>query len=68
MMEALQIRQEASQLPASERAELAAFLLSSLDEPHHWVEDEEVAQRTEELNSGEVRGLSLAEFRTACGR
>jgi len=62
------VREAAAQLSEPERAELAAFLLGSLEEVHHWVEDEEVLRRRDELESGEVKGLTLAEFRRACGR
>lgn len=68
MTEVAQIREAVSKLPAPDRAELAAFLLGSLDEAHYWVDDDEVARRQEELESGKVSGLSMAEFRKACGR
>jgi hypothetical protein len=63
-----QIRETAAQLSPSERAELAVFLLNGLDNTHYWVDDEEVNRRSEEMESGEVQGLSLEEFRAACGR
>ncbi len=63
-----EIAEEAGKLPTKERAELAAFLLRGLEEVHHWVDDEEVLRRREELESGQVHGLSLSEFRKACGR
>jgi hypothetical protein len=62
------IREAVSTLSAEERAELAAFLLGSLDETHYWVDDEEILRRREELESGKVRGLSRSEFNEACGR
>lgn len=68
MTKVAEIREAASHLPTSDRAELAAFLLDSLEEPPHWVSDDEVLRRRKELDSGEVTGLSLAEFRSACGR
>lgn len=68
MSEVSQVREAAARLSASERAELAAFLLGSLEEAHHWVDDEEVLQRRDEMESGEVKGLTLSEFRKACGR
>ncbi|HEY8961439.1 MAG TPA: addiction module protein [Luteolibacter sp.] len=68
MTEVLRIREEVSHLSAPDRAELAAFLLGSLDETRHWVEDEEVDRRRHELDAGQVRGLTLAEFQAACGR
>jgi hypothetical protein len=68
MTEVAQLREAASRLSAPERAELAVFLLSTLEDTHHWVEDGEVIRRREELDSGEVKGLSPDEFRRACGR
>lgn len=62
-----EIAQEAEKLPNKERAELAALLLRGLEEVQ-WVDDEEVLRRREELDSGQVQGLSLSEFRKACGR
>ena len=63
-----QIREAASRLSAPDKAELAVFLLGSLEDTHYWVDDEEVMKRREELDSGEVKGLSPAAFREACGR
>lgn len=68
MIEAGEIRDAASKLPERDRAELAAHLIEGLEGTHYWVEDEEVERRREELDSGEVKGLSLEEFRKACGR
>ncbi len=68
MTEVAEIREAASRLSAPDKAELAAFLLGSLEDTHYWVDDEEVAKRREELDSGEVKGLSPEEFREACGR
>ena len=68
MSEIAQLREAVSQLSPPDRAELAAFILGSLDEAHHWVDDEEVIRRRDELDSGEVKGLTLSEFREACGR
>ena len=64
----MRLQEEVSRLPVAERAELAEFILDSLDEDHHWVDDEEVQSRREDLASGKVKGLTLAEFREACGR
>lgn len=61
------LRRAATALSTPERAELAAFLLGTLDEVYHWVDDEEVIRRSEELDSGEVRGMSRDEFNRACG-
>ena len=63
----LELRKAATELSAPERAELAAFLLGTLDEVHHWVDDEEVVCRSEELDSGSVKAISREEFNRACG-
>lgn len=68
MTKAMQLRQAATELSPSDRAELAVFLLDSIDTTHHWVEDDEVIKRRDELNSGKVRGLSREEFYRQCGR
>lgn len=68
MTKIAQIREAASELSAPEKAELAVFLLGSLEDTHYWIDDEEVMKRSEELDSGRVQGLSPAEFREACGR
>jgi hypothetical protein len=63
-----QIRESAVSLSKPERAELAVLLLGSLDDTHYWVDDEEVDQRSAELDSGAVAGVSKEEFRRLCGR
>ncbi len=68
MTEIAQLREAVSQLSPPDRAELAAFILGGLDEAHHWVDDEEAMRRRDELESGEVKGLTVEEFRKACGR
>jgi hypothetical protein len=68
MSQVAEIRKVVCHLSASDRAELAAFLLGTLDETHYWVDDEEVSRRRDELNSGQVTGLSLEEFKMACER
>ncbi len=62
------LRESASRLTSPERAELAVFLLSSLEDTYHWVDDAEVERRARELESGEVRGHSREEFLRAVGR
>jgi hypothetical protein len=64
----VEIRETAARLSTPERAELAVFLLSSLDDTHHWVDDEEVQRRSQELESGEVQALTQEEFMRAVGR
>jgi hypothetical protein len=63
-----EIRESAARLTTPERAELAVFLLSSLDDTHHRVDDDEVRRRARELESGEVRALTHEEFMRAAGR
>lgn len=63
-----EVRDSAVSLSKPERAELAVLLLSSLEDTHYWVDDEEVARRSAELDSGEVVGVSREEFRKLCGR
>jgi len=63
-----QIRESVVSLSKPERAELAVLLLGSLEDTHHWIDDEEVDNRSAELDSGEVVGVSKEEFRKLCGR
>jgi len=63
-----QIKESVASLSKPERAELAVLLLGSLEDTHHWVDDEEVATRSAELDSGEVLGVSKEEFKKLCGR
>lgn len=59
---------EASKLDLQGRAELVSSLLEDLDPEPHYVSDEEVLERLEELWSGRVKGLTKEEFWKACGR
>lgn len=68
MTQVAELCKVASHLSAPDRAELAAFLLGSLEETHYWVEDEAVERRRAELDCGQVKGLTLNEFKAACGR
>ncbi|CAN5686561.1 hypothetical protein BH11VER1_BH11VER1_33490 [soil metagenome] len=68
MTQVTQLRAAATELSPADRAELAEFLLSTLDETHHWVDDVEVMKRRDELDSGAARGLSRSEFNQQCGR
>lgn len=63
-----EIRESVVGLSKPERAELAIFLLGSLDDTHYWVDDEEVDQRSAEMDSGAVVGVTKEEFRKLCGR
>ena len=63
-----EIRESVVGLSKPERAELAVFLLGSLDDTHYWIDDEEVDQRSAEMDSGAVVGVTTEEFRKLCGR
>lgn len=63
-----EIRETVASLSKPERAELAVLLLGSLDDTHYWVDDEEVENRSAEMNSGAVVGVTKEEFRKLCGR
>jgi hypothetical protein len=63
-----EILKEASKLDSLDRAKLVSSLLEDLDSNPHCVTDEESLRRVAELRTGEVKGLSEAEFWTACGR
>ncbi|MGJ8695476.1 MAG: addiction module protein [Verrucomicrobiaceae bacterium] len=67
MTQISELRRAATELSTSERAELAEFLLGTLDEAHCVVDDAEVVRRSEELDSGVVRGLPREEFTRGCG-
>lgn len=68
MTQVTEILREASKLDLSDRAELVSSLLEDLDSHPHYVSDEEVFERLEELKSGKVQGLTKEEFWKACGR
>jgi len=65
--EASDLLKKALNLPVAERAELAGFLIESLDETEDesvqaaW--DAEIVRRMEDLNSGKVKPVSLDEAR-----
>ena len=59
-----ELKNAASGLPASQRAELAHFLLQSLEpEAEGWAEawQEELARRLKEIRSGQVKGVPAEE-------
>jgi len=66
MAQMMEIRDAVSTLSNPERAELAVYLLSSLEDTHYWVDDEELSRRRAEMESGEVKGVSREEFRRLC--
>ena len=63
-----EIRESVVGLSKPERAELAVMLLGSLDDTHYWVDDEEVDNRSAEMDSVAVVGVTKEEFRKLCGR
>lgn len=63
-----EIRESVITLSKAERAELAVLLLGSLDNTRYWVDDEEVDNRSAEMDSGTVVGVTKEEFRRLCGR
>ncbi len=68
MTEVGQIREAAAQLPERDRAELAVFLIEGLDATPCCVDDEEVERRRAELESGQISGLTVDEFKRSCER
>jgi hypothetical protein len=68
MTHVAELLKEASKLDLPDRAELISSLLEDLDPQPHYVSDEEVFERLEDLKSGKVQGLSKEEFWKACGR
>ena len=68
MSQVAELLKEASKLDPLDRAELVSSLLEDLYPSPHWVTDEEVFRRLEDLKSGRVKGLSEEEFWKACGR
>jgi hypothetical protein len=63
-----ELRREAERLPESERGQLIAELLSTLNDQDYDVSDEEVARRVAETESGEVEDISLEELKAGLGR
>ncbi|KAB2639529.1 MAG: hypothetical protein DVB25_05470 [Verrucomicrobia bacterium] len=59
MPELAEIKQAITRMSTPDRAELAAFLLSSLEEASYWVEDAKALRRLDELEFGQVSGLNL---------
>jgi hypothetical protein len=68
MTQVTALLKEVSKLDLPDRAELVSWLLEDLDSEPHYVSDEEVLERLEELRSGNVKGLTKEEFWKACGR
>ena len=66
-MSVAEIQKEVASLPEKERAELAAFILDTLEGECHEVADADALRRRDELLSGQVTGMNRAEFATECG-
>lgn len=63
--DAEQIEREAASLPAIHRGRIASALLRSLPQGTYDVSDEEVAQRFQEMETGEVEDISFAELKAS---
>lgn len=61
-MQVEEIVREASKLPEEQRASIASLLLHGLEKPHHWVSDDEVAERIREAEEDPSLMISLDEF------
>ncbi|MFT5634281.1 MAG: putative addiction module component (TIGR02574 family) [Rubritalea sp.] len=68
MSEVAKLIKKASVLGLDDRVELVSSLLEELDPHPHYVSDQEVEQRFQDLKSGKVKGLTEEEFWKACGR
>jgi hypothetical protein len=60
-----QIEREAAALPAIDRGRIASALLRSLPQGAYDVSDEEVAQRFNEMETGEVDDISFSELKAS---
>lgn len=67
MTQVTALLKEASKLDLPDRVELVSSLLEDLDPEPHYVSDEELIERLEELKSGKVKGLTEEEFWKTCG-
>ncbi|MCB1231943.1 MAG: addiction module protein [Verrucomicrobiae bacterium] len=63
-----EVQAQADQLSPEEKAGLVSHLLASFTEAPLGPDDEELARRIEEMDSGEVKGLTHEEFLKAVGR
>ena len=67
-MSVADIQKEVASLPEKERAELAAFILDTLEDECHQVSDADALRRRDELLNGQVTGMTRAEFAMKCGQ
>lgn len=68
MLTLMELKKEITALGEEERSGLASFILSSLPKAPLGPDDEEVAKREDEMDSGAVTPISYAEFKQAVGR
>ena len=66
-MNVAEIQREVVSLPERQRADLAVFILDTLEIEHHKVSDEEAVRRRDEVLNGEVHPMTRTEFAAACG-
>jgi hypothetical protein len=64
----MELQKEITALGEEERSGLASFILSSLPNAPSGPDDEEVAKRENEMDSGEATPISYTEFKQAVGR
>lgn len=64
----MELQKEIAALGEEDRSGLASFILSSLANAPLGPDDEEVVNRENEMDSGEVTPISYAEFKQAVGR
>lgn len=64
----MELQKEITALGEEERSGLASFILSSLPSAPLGPDDEELAKRENEMDSGKVPPISYAEFKQAVGR
>jgi hypothetical protein len=66
-MSVAELQKEVASLPERERAELAAFILDTLEGECPEVSDSAALRRRDELLNGQVTGMTRAESAIECG-
>ena len=64
----LEVQKQVDALSMEEKAGLMSHLLNSLKDPPMGPDDEELARRVEEMDSGQVEPLTHEQFLAAVGR
>jgi hypothetical protein len=64
----MELQKEITALGEEERSGLASFILSSLPDAPMGPDDEEVAKRENEMDTGKAIPISYAEFRQAAAK